>query len=149
MLGHRSVPIVSTPKSTAITEIRDSKETRMRIRPRRLVVVGVLAIAVGSGVFAYAATNTVPGSSAGAGSGAISGYAVSNIQYTIDSTTPTNLNQVSFTISPAAASVVKAQLSASGAWYNCTNSTGSVTCATTSPQATVAGATQLTVVSTE
>jgi hypothetical protein len=91
----------------------------------------------------------VPGSSAGAGSGAISGYTVSSIAYTIDSTTPTNLNQVSFTIAPTAATTVKAQLAAAGSWYSCTNTAGSVTCATTSPQATVAAATQLTVVATQ
>jgi hypothetical protein len=116
---------------------------------RRTVVVMALALAVALGIYVYAATNTVPSTSAGAGSGTISGYTVSNIQYTLDATAPTNLNQVSFTITPAAASTVKAQLASGGSWYSCTNSSGSVTCATTSPQATVAGATQLTVVSTQ
>ena len=63
---------------------------------------GLLALAVASGVYAYAATNTVPSSNAGSGSGTISGYTVSNIAYTLNSTTPTNLDQVAFTIAPAA-----------------------------------------------
>jgi hypothetical protein len=116
------------------------------LRRRRTVIVTLVAATIGAGVFAYAATNTVPGSNAGSGSGTISGYTVTNVAYTLNSTTPTNLDQVAFSISPTAASTVKAQLAAGGSWYSCTNATGSVTCNTTSPQATVAAATQLTVV---
>jgi hypothetical protein len=112
-------------------------------------VVTVLAVGIALGVYAYAATNTVPGSTAGAGSGTISGYTVSNIAYGLNSTTPTNLDQVTFSITPTTATTVKAQLASGGTWYSCTNSAGSVTCNTTSPQATVAAATQLTVVATQ
>ena len=121
----------------------------LRLPRRRTLIVSLLALGISLGVYAYAATNTVPGSSAGAGSGTISGYTVSSIGYSLNATTPTNLDQVSFTITPAAASTVKAQLASGGAWYSCTNSSGSVTCNTTSPQATVAAATQLTVVATQ
>jgi hypothetical protein len=113
------------------------------------MIVSLLALGIAVGVYAYAATNTVPGSSAGAGSGAISGYTVSSIAYSLNATTPTNLDQVTFTITPAAAGTVKAQLASGGSWYSCTNSSGSVTCNTTSPQATVSAATQLTVVATQ
>ena len=122
---------------------------RLLRRRRRTLIVALLALAVGAGVFAYAATNTVPGSSAGSGSGTISGYTISSVAYTLNATTPTNLDQVAFTISPTAASTVKAQLAAGGSWYTCANAAGSVTCNTTSPQATVAAATQLTVVATQ
>jgi hypothetical protein len=121
----------------------------LRLPRRRTLIVSVLALAVSLGVYAFAATNTVPGSSAGAGSGAISGYTVSSVAYSPNATTPTNLDQVSFTIAPTAASTVKAQLAAGGSWYNCANAAGSVTCNTTSPQATVSAATQLTVVATQ
>ena len=124
----------------------------LRIRPKRrrsvlaaLVVAGVL----GSAAYAFTATNTVPASTAGSGSGAISGYTVSAIAYTLNGTTPTNLDAVTFTIAPTAASVVKIQLAAAGSWYTCANAAGSVTCNTTSPQATVAAATNLTVVATQ
>ncbi|MDX6492637.1 MAG: hypothetical protein QOH02_572, partial [Gaiellaceae bacterium] len=110
-----------------------------------LVVAGV----VGSAAYAFTATNTVPASTAGSGSGAISGYTVSAISYTLNSTTPTNLDAVAFTIAPTAAAVVKIQLAAAGSWYTCANAAGSVTCNTTSPQATVAAATNLTVVATQ
>jgi len=108
-----------------------------------------VAFAVACGVYAYAATNTVPGSTAGAGSGVISGYTVSNVAYTLNTTTPTNLDQVAFTIAPIATSTVKVQLAPAGSWYSCSNTAGSVTCNTTSPQATAAAATQLTVVAAQ
>src|SRR6187455_2757932 len=113
------------------------------------MIVALLALGLGAGAFAYAATNTVPGSTAGAGSGTISGYTVSGVAYTVNATTPTNLDQVAFTIAPTAATTVKAQLAAGGSWYSCANAAGSVTCNTTSPQATVAAATQLTVVAVQ
>ena len=118
-------------------------------RRRRTLIVALLALSIGTGVYAYAAANTVPGSDAGSGSGTISGYTISSIAYTLDLTTPTNLNQVAFTIAPTNATTVKVQLAAAGTWYSCTNSAGSVTCATTSPQATALGATQLTVVAAQ
>lgn len=121
----------------------------IRISRRRTIVVAVTAIVMSAAIYAYAAANVVPSSSAGAGSGAISGYTVSAIAYGLNATTPTNLDQVSFTIAPVAASSVKAQLAAGGAWYTCANTAGSVTCNTTLPQATVAAATQLTVVATQ
>ena len=116
---------------------------------RRLLVVGILAIGIASGVYAYAAANTVPNSTAGAGSGTISGYTVTNVAYTLNTTTPTNLDQVAFTIAPTTASTLKVQLAAGGSWYSCANAAGSVTCNTTSPQATAAAATQLTVVAAQ
>ena len=114
----------------------------------RVVVVSIAALLLSIGVYAYAASNTVPGTQAGSGSGAISGYTVSGIAYGLNSTTPTNLDQVTFTIAPTAAGTVKAQLAAGGTWYTCSNVAGAVTCNTTSPQATAAAATQLTVVAT-
>ena len=120
-----------------------------RLPRRRILIVAVLAVAIASGVYAYAATNTVPNSSAGAGSGTISGYTVTNVAYTLNATTPTNLDQVAFTIAPTTTSTLKVQLAAGGSWYSCTNAAGSATCNTTSPQATAAAATQLTVVAAQ
>jgi hypothetical protein len=120
------------------------RRKRMRLVLPLVLIAAVLAFAS----YAFTASNTVPGSLAGSGSGAISGYTISGIQYTLDATTPTDLNQVSFTIAPTSAAVVKIQLAGGGSWYSCANAAGSVTCNTTSPQATVAGATNLTVVAT-
>jgi hypothetical protein len=115
----------------------------------RLIIAAGAALTVGVGVYAYAASNTVPPSTAGAGSGAISGYTVSSVAYGLNSTTPTNVDSVTFTIAPTTATTVKVQLASAGTWYTCSNTAGSVTCNTTSPQATVAAATQLTVVATQ
>ena len=121
----------------------------MKGRGVKIVLAVALAAAIGIGTYAFTAANTVPGTTAGAGSGAISGYTITSVAYGLNATTPTNLDQVTFTISPAAATTVKIQLAAAGNWYSCTNAAGSVTCNTTSPQATVAAATQLTVVATQ
>jgi hypothetical protein len=120
-----------------------------RISKLRITIVAVIAIALASGMYAYAAANTVPASNTGAGSGAISGYTVSGVSYVINAITPTNLDQVKFNIAPVAAANVKAQLAAGGTWYTCANAVGAITCNTTAPQATVAAATQLTVVATQ
>jgi hypothetical protein len=122
---------------------------KFRFPRRRLVIFAVLSVVVASGVFAYAATNTVPATTAGSGAAAISGYTVSSVAYGLNASTPTNLDSVSFTIAPTTATTVKVQLAAAGTWYSCSNTAGAVTCATISPQATVAAATQLTVVATQ
>lgn len=118
-----------------------------RRRKRSRVVAAIaLVVVVASSAYAFTAANTVPNANAGSGSGTISGYTASSVVYTLNTTTPTNLDQVAFTLSPTAATTVKVQLAAAGSWYTCTNTAGSVTCNTTSPQATVAAATSLTVV---
>ena len=92
--------------------------------------------------------NTSPATQAGEGATAISGYTTSAVQYTLNGADPTKIDAVAFTISPTTGTV-KAQLVSAGSWYACTNSVGSVSCATTSPQATVATANQLTVVAAQ
>ncbi len=124
------------------------RQTRGRVL--RLVVALAAAGAVAGGAYAYTASNTMPGtSSAGTGSVTISGYTVSGVTYTLNGTDPTKIDQVTFTISPASTGTVKVKLESAGSWYSCANSGGSVTCATTSPQATVLAANQLTVVAAD
>lgn len=114
---------------------------------RRLGALGVAAT-LALGAYAYTASNTVPATSAGSGATAITGYTVTSVAYSLNATTPTNIDAVTFTISPTAATTVKAQLVSAGSFYSCTNTSGSVSCATTSPQATVSAANQLTVLAT-
>jgi hypothetical protein len=118
-------------------------------RQKRFALAALLAGIVASGAYAFTASNTVPGSTAGSGSGAISGYTASSVAYNLNASNPQNIDSVTFTISPTTTSTVKIQLAAGGSWYSCTNSSGSVSCTTTSPQATAAAATQLTVVATQ
>lgn len=120
-----------------------------RMRRRALLLSAVLAVAMSIGGYAFTASNTVPNATLGQGANTISGYTVTSVAYNLDGTTPSNVDSVSFTISPTTATTVKAQLAAGGTWYSCTNTSGSVSCATTSPQATAAAATSLNVVASQ
>jgi hypothetical protein len=122
----------------------------MRRRRGRLIIVALVAGILASSAYAFTATNTVPATQAGSGSGTISGYTATAVTYTLNATTPTNIDAVAFTIAPTTTATVKVQLAAAGTWYACTNASGSVTCNTTvGTQATVVGATTLSVVAAQ
>jgi hypothetical protein len=112
----------------------------------RLAVVTTLAGVLVAGTYAYTAANTVPDSKAGDGSGAVTGYTVTAVHYILNATNLQNVDSVTFTLdsAPAAGSTIEAQVDSN--WYSCTNVTTAVTCATTSPQATVLGVTALRVI---
>jgi hypothetical protein len=130
---------------------RDKEKSMRASRTRRRVLLfsAVLAVILSIGGYAFTASNTVPNASLGQGSNTISGYTVSSVAYNLNASTPSNLDSVSFTISPTTATSVKIQLAPAGSWYSCTNTAGSVSCATTSPQATAAAATALNVVASQ
>jgi hypothetical protein len=119
-----------------------------------LVASGVIA----GGAYAFTAANTVPTSNAGAGSGTVSGYTVSNVHYALDGTAPTNIDTLTFNVSPVIPStgsgkvVVQAALTSGGPnTYTCTTNTAgdTVTCATTAPQLTAATLNSLTIVAAQ
>ena len=56
-----------------------------RLLRRRSLAALVVAGALAGGTYAFTASNTVPASDAGAGSGTISGYTISSIQYGLNS----------------------------------------------------------------
>ena len=115
----------------------------------RLLLVIVLVVLAATGAYVFTASNTVPATNAGSGSGAISGYTISGVAYNLNSSNPNNIDSVAFTIAPTTAGTVKIQVVSGGTWYTCTNTAGSVSCDTTvGTQATVAPANQLTVVAT-
>lgn len=120
---------------------------RGRLVPVALVLLAVLAGSVIGRV--ATAANTVPAGLAGQGSQATTAYTISGVSYTLDVNNPRNVAQVSFTISPSNARVVSVRLFNAGSWYTCTNSSGSVTCATTSPAVAATSANNLTVVATQ
>lgn len=122
---------------------------RLFLAGGRLVPTAAAALIFSAGAFALTASNTVPSTTAGQGSQAISGYTVSNVSYGLDTADPTNISSVSFTLAPSSASLVKIRLFAGGPWYSCAESTGTWTCATTDPQATVQQVTALDVVATQ
>ena len=98
---------------------------------------------------AMTASNTVVDTKAGDGTGTITGYAVSSVSYTLNATDPGKIDAVAFSLdaTPAAGATIKIKLVSSGSsWYTCSNTGTAVTCTTTSPQATVATANELRVV---
>lgn len=96
------------------------------LRPRTLFAV-LLVLILSMAVYGFAAANVVPGSSAGDGSGAISGYTISNIRYTLNAANPANIQTVRFTINPTSAGDVRITMNGA-TWYTCTNTAGAVSC---------------------
>ena len=90
-----------------------------RVR-RRMVLVVALAAALALATYAFTASNTVPGTKAGKGEGAITGYTVSGVAYTLSTTNAANIDSVAFTLS-ASATTVKAKVVQSSTTYtDCT-----------------------------
>jgi hypothetical protein len=116
-------------------------------RSIKLATVLLIVLVLSMAIYAFAAANVVPASSAGDGSGAISGYTISTIHYVLNAANPGNIDSVTFTLSTAPAAGGSIKISVDGAnWYSCTNVTTTITCVTTAPQATVLLATNLRVV---
>src|SRR3954453_11075119 len=118
-----------------------------KISSARFLVGLVASLAIAGGAYAFTASNTVPTSNVGAGSGAVSGYTVTNLHYGLNATTPSNFDSLTFTVNPAIPSTATGKVSASPALttagtntYSCAaNVAGETsTCATTSPQLTAA-----------
>ena len=111
------------------------------LRPRTFVVAAV-AMLLSGGAYAFTASNTVAATTAGNGSGTISGYTVSGVTYTLSTASPGTaaspvITGVSFTLSAeAVAANVSAVISGSSSTsedYNpCTNSGGTTTSGETS-----------------
>ena len=130
----------------------------MNKRGMRIGIAVIAAFAIAGGAYAFTAANTVPNSTAGAGAGTVSGYTVTNMHYALNATTPSNIDTLTFTVSPVIPNtgtgkvIVQAILSTGGPnTYTCTtNTTGDiVTCPTTSPQLTAALLTSVTVVAAQ
>jgi hypothetical protein len=122
-----------------------------RFYARYLPALMLILILVAS-AFAFADSNFVPESGAGDGDGDISGYTVSNIDYTLNAN-PTLIDTVEFDIDPTAGAqapdVVKVQFNNAGSWYDCTVTPGHADCDVRSGSVTVLSATNLRVVAAE
>jgi hypothetical protein len=83
----------------------------------------VLTLILAASAYAFAASNVVPESGAGDGNEVISGYTVTAITYTLNSSNPANIDSVKFNIEPTASAqpptTVKVQLVTSGTWFSC------------------------------
>jgi hypothetical protein len=94
------------------------------LRAQSLIALA-MAMLIATAAYGFAAANTVPATNAGDGSGAVSGYSVSNVVYVLESADPTKLDNVTFTLTPqsggATAGTVKVQLVNGGTWYTASN----------------------------
>ena len=82
-------------------------------RALKIFLIGLVAFALATVTYAYAAQNTMPASiKIGDNSGAISGFDVTNIAYTMDSASPANITAVTFDLD-APATTVRAGLNSS------------------------------------
>ncbi|MEM7092562.1 MAG: hypothetical protein AAF567_06140 [Actinomycetota bacterium] len=115
---------------------------------RAVIAAVVVAFLTFAGSSALTASNTVPTSQAGDGSGTVTGFTITNVSYTLDTTDPSNLDSVDFDTDTAAGEV-EVQLESSGDWYECTETGTSVSCDTSSPAMAVADITELRVVAVE
>jgi hypothetical protein len=130
----------------------------MHKRGIKILIAVVASLAIAGGAYAFTASNTVPSTTAGAGVGTVSGFTITNLHYALNATTPTNIDSLTFTVSPVIPStgtgkvIVQAILSTGGpSTYTCTTNTAGdiVTCPTTSPQLTAALLTSVTVVAAQ
>jgi hypothetical protein len=83
----------------------------MRISPLfglpKVAAVAAVALALGGGAYAFTASNTVSSAPAGMGeSSSVSGYTASSVVWTPDSTNPSNIQKVAFTLSTVTANTV-------------------------------------------
>jgi hypothetical protein len=120
-----------------------------RINLRLLIALAIIAI-LATAAYGFAASNTVGASKAGDGSGAISGYNVTGITYTVNNADPTILDSVRFNLD-GNATTVKATLDSGTTWVDCTvvglPANNNWTCAASG--ATVKSVTRLRVVATQ
>ena len=90
-----------------------------RINLRLLAVLAIIAI-MATAAYGFAATNkfdSSKGGYAGDGSGKVSGFTISNVQWTLNGTDPSTLDAVTFQTDNAA-TTVKASLDDT-TWYSC------------------------------
>jgi hypothetical protein len=116
-------------------------------RAIKISLIIIVMLATAGIASALAAANTVPPTSAGDGSGVISGYTVSNIDYNLNAANPANIDSVEFDLNATAGTVTIKLVAAGSTWYSCTNAVNHWTCTTTG--ATVLSADELRVVATD
>lgn len=122
-----------------------------KVRKPRSILIVMLALILAAAIYGFAAANVVPETGAGDGSGTISGYTVSNIDYTLDGADPSQITGVTFDVtsttgSAGAPSEVHITLNG-GSWVSCSGPTGNNWSCTVS--VTVLSASSLRVVAVE
>ncbi len=101
------------------------KQQTWRDSLRHPLVLAAIIIALGialAGIF-YAAANVVPETGAGDGTGTVSGYTISAVAWTVDAVNPSEMDSVTFTVTPtagaSAATEVYATVDGGTTWITC------------------------------
>jgi hypothetical protein len=98
------------------------------------------------------ASNNVPDTQAGDGSGSITGYDVTSVSYTLNGGDPSIIDAVDFNLNtaPATGSEIQIRLEQpTGDWYSCTFAAFAVSCDTSGGTITVLDANELRVVAAD
>ena len=123
-----------------------------RLFSRYLPVMALILILVAS-AFAFANSNTVDISGLGEGSNDITGYNITGIRYTLDTTgNPSTVTAVTFNVVPLAGgpapNTVQIQIDG-GSWISCSAGAGNSWSCTVNPAINVTAATSLRVLAHE
>jgi len=113
----------------------------------QLILTLALMALLATAAYAVTATNIVPATKAGDGSGAVSGYTISNVVYTLDNASPQNIASWQFDLDAAASTVQSKLVSGSGTYTACVHGAGFHWTCTLST--TVASADQLRVIAVQ
>jgi len=151
-------PTFRNTRSTSVDppEVGSAKRKKAMFRNFKVLLIALVVIVLAASSYAFAASITgIPTSKAGTGSGAVSGYAVSAVAYTFNSTDPSKLDSVTFTLD-GVATLAKIEVdTVAGVWYNCIDLDGVAavndwSCNTTvGTQATAAAMDTLTIVASD
>ena len=124
------------------------------IQPKYIAIAFII-LTLGVIAYGYAAANIVPESGAGDGSGTVSGYTVTNIDYTLLSSDPSKIESVAFDVAATggadAPNEVQITVDAGTTWVTCTGpETNTWTCTfTASSEPSVSAIEELQVVAAE
>ena len=96
------------------------------LRPR-IITIALILLTLSVITYGYAAANVVPESGAGDGSGTISGYTITNIDYTLLTSDPSKIENVSFDVTATAGASapddVRVTVDSGTTWITCTGPT--------------------------
>lgn len=94
----------------------------------RVLALVIMLLILGTATYGFAASNTVADAGkAGEGSNVVSGYTVTAVTYTLNSSDPNQLDAVDFTLDSAASDVyagIDTSPSSTIEWRSCTNPSG-------------------------
>jgi hypothetical protein len=113
---------------------------------RVLIALAIIAI-LATAAYGFAASNSVPATTAGDGAAGITGYNVTNVHYNLNAANPANIDSVSFDLGTVA-NTVSVQMDGSTTWFSSCTAAGTVwTCLT--PGETAYNASNLRVVAAQ